>query len=83
MKSKKRSSRPQALLAMKITKILRASMIDMFSLFKKPKRRTFGYFLTSSEDKIFFVKKDPENRGRMVTCKPMFEKRCIRYDASR
>ena len=50
-------------------------MIDMFLLFKMPKRRTFGYFLTSSEDKIFFVKKDPENRERMVSL-------CLRSAAS-
>ena len=30
----------------------------MFSLFKMPKMRTFGHFLTSSEDKLFFVKKE-------------------------
>ena len=30
----------------------------MFNLFKMPKRRTFGQFLTSSEDKLFFIKKE-------------------------
>ena len=30
----------------------------MFSLFKMPKKKTFGHFLTSSEDKLFFVKKE-------------------------
>ena len=30
----------------------------MFSLLKMPNRRTFGHFLTSSEDNLFFVKKE-------------------------
>ena len=30
----------------------------MFSLFKMPKRKTFGHFLTSVEDKLFFIKKE-------------------------
>ena len=30
----------------------------MFYLFKMPKRRIFGHFLTSSEDKLFSIKKE-------------------------
>ena len=30
----------------------------MFYLLKMPKRRTFGHFLTFSEDKLFFNKKE-------------------------
>ena len=32
--------------------------MEMFNLFKMPKRRTFGHFLTSSEDKLFFIEKE-------------------------
>ena len=40
----------------------------MFYLFKMPKRRTFGHFLTSSENKLFFIKRRTclPKRGRMV-----------------
>ena len=35
--------------------------MDLFYLFKMPKKRTFGYFLTSSEDNLFFIKKEDKS----------------------
>ena len=36
----------------------------MFSLFIMPKKRTFGDFLASSEDKLFFIKKENMSSNR-------------------
>ena len=43
--------------------------LDMFYLLRVMKRRTFGRFLMSSDDKLFFIKKEtcPPKRVRMVT----------------
>ena len=44
--------------------------MDMFYLFKMPKRRTFGHFLTSSEDKLFFIKKEEMNSKKWTYGNP-------------
>ena len=43
----------------------------MFSLFIMPKRRTFGHFLASPEDKFFLVKKEDMSSKRKTYGKPM------------
>ena len=42
----------------------------MFSLFIMPKRRTFGHFLASSENILFFVKKENVSSKRRTYGKP-------------
>ena len=42
----------------------------MISLFIIPKRRTFGHFLASSEDKLFLVKKEDMSSKRRTYGKP-------------
>ena len=43
----------------------------MISLFIMPKRRTFGHFLTSLEDEVFFAKKaDNMSSKRRTYAKP-------------
>ena len=42
----------------------------MFSLFIMPKRRTFGHILASSEDNLFFVKKEDVSSKRTTYGKP-------------
>ena len=43
---------------------------DIFSLFTMPKRRTFGHFLASSENKLFFVKKEEISSKKGTYGKP-------------
>ena len=42
----------------------------MFSLFIVPKRRTFGHFLASLEDKLFFAEKEDMSSKRKTYGKP-------------
>ena len=60
---------PRLLNALKLSKIFRGRMIwDVFTVHIMPKRRTFGHFLASSEDKFFWSKRRtcPPKGRRMV-----------------
>ena len=77
--NKEKKKRSTVLADMMIHLYTENIILDMFSLFKMPKRRTFGDFLTSSEDKLFSLKRRtyPPKRGRMITpyrylCNPSF-----------
>ena len=62
----------------------------MFSLFIMPKRRTFEHSLASSEDKLFFVKKEDMSSKRktymvslMLTTRPTGWPSSLRHRYSR
>ena len=52
----------------------------MLYLFKMPKRRTFGDFLTSSEDKLFFIKKEDMSSKKKTYGNPNHMQRLWKKD---